>query len=70
MIQPDTKRELAEMFMPELHRVRWAETLAQLEDVKQAADTPADIEAVKAQIREHMKHEYDVEQTRRALGIV
>lgn len=67
MIRPDTKHELDAMFLPELHRTRWAETLAQLEDARRNAATPADEEAVKAQIREHMKHEYDVEQTRQAL---
>lgn len=66
-ISPDTKRELDAAFLPELHRARWAETLAQLEKAKQAAATPADVEVVKAQIREHMKHEYDTAQTRREL---
>lgn len=67
MIHHETKRKLDAMFLPELHRARWAETLAQLEGACRDAATPADVEVVKAQIREHMKHEYDVEQTRRAL---
>lgn len=67
MIHHETKRKLDAMFPSELHRARWAETLAKLEDARREAATPADVEVIKAQIREHMKHEYDVEQTRRAL---
>lgn len=66
-ISPDTKRELAEMFMPELHRARWAERWAELEDAKREAKTPGELAAVKAQLREHMKHEYDVAGTRQQI---
>lgn len=55
------------MFLPEVHQTRWAEKWAQLEGERNAAATPVEAEAIKAQIREHLKHEFDVEQTRREL---
>ncbi|MBS0212569.1 MAG: type II toxin-antitoxin system RelB/DinJ family antitoxin [Proteobacteria bacterium] len=65
----ETKHKLDVMFAPELHRVRWAERLAQLTEARHAASTPAGVEAAKSAIREHMKHEYDTDQTRRALAV-
>ncbi len=67
VVSPETKRKLDAMFLPELHQTRWAEGWAQLEDQRKVAATPAEAEAIKAQIREHFKHRFDVEQTRREL---
>lgn len=67
-VTDETRRQLSEMFLPELHQAWWAERLAQLIDEQQVATDPVQVKAIEDQIREHYKSEYDVELTRRRLG--
>lgn len=66
----DTKRKLDAMFLPEIHQARWAERRALLHERLQTAEMlPADkraetIAVVQAEIKEHYKHRFDVEQAR------
>ena len=64
-VSEETRRELAKMFLPELHQARWAERLAQLQEQQDAATDPAAVQVIEEQIIEHYTHQHDIEQTRR-----
>ncbi|TAL63697.1 MAG: hypothetical protein EPN79_16210 [Burkholderiaceae bacterium] len=70
VLRPELKKQLADMHLPELHATRWAERAAQLEAQLDRAERDQDAELVASTeeaLAEHYKHEFDVEQTRRAL---
>ena len=52
-VTEETRRELCQMFLPELHQAWWAEQLAQLRDQQHFAADPAEVESLEARIREH-----------------
>lgn len=66
-VTDETRRQLTEMFLPELHQAWWAERLAQLQDEQNAATDPAQVQAIEDRILEHYKARYDTDQTRERL---
>lgn len=67
-IRPALRKRIDEMFLAEIHRARWAERRKGLLVAKRRATSPAERKAIEAQIREHYKHENDLNGTRRALA--
>ena len=68
-IRPALRKKIDQTFLPEIHRARWAERLAQLAHAKKRASTPEEQDAIAAQIREHYGYENDLEWTRRELSV-
>lgn len=68
-VSDQTRRQLAEMFLPELHQAWWAERLAQLQVEQDAATDPGEVRAIEERIREHYEIRHDVELTRRRLAL-
>lgn len=66
-VSDETRRQLAGMFLPELHQAWWAERLAELQDEQDAATDPTQVQAVERRILDHYKIEHDVELTRTRL---
>lgn len=68
-VTEETKRQLDEMFLPELHQTWWAEQLAQLQDQQDVCTDPSKVRALESRIREHYETQHDIELTRTRLGL-
>lgn len=64
----EARRELLEMFLPELHQAWWAEALGKLRDKKHQTLDPEEKLAIDERIREHYKHRHETDSTRSRLS--
>lgn len=67
-IRPALRDKIDREFLPEIHHTRWAERLAQLVAAKRRATSPAERAVIQTQIRDHYKHENDLNWTRLTLA--
>ena len=67
-IRAELRKKIDETFLPEIHRARWAARRRALLAAKRRATSPAERAAIQAQLREHSKHENDLDSTRQALS--
>jgi hypothetical protein len=57
-IRSALRKQIDETFLPEIHRTRWAERRNELLVAKRRATSPAEREAIQAQLHEHYEREH------------